>query len=93
MDFYRMVNGIDGCPLHDPLALGLALNPTFLVREPYHVEVVSTPESPETDGMTIADHRPCQLFKAHEKAVTEVCVSVDAVAFLNDFLTTMRNTV
>lgn len=89
MEFYRMVNGIDGCPLHDPLAIGLALNPRFLVREPYHVEVVSTLDSPETDGMTIADHRPCSLFKEHDKEVTQVCVSVNGRAFVEDFLRVM----
>ena len=86
MDFYRMVLGMDGCPLHDPLAFGLALHPEYLVREPYHVEVISTPEVSATDGITIADHRPCALFKDRFKEVTQVCVSVNSGAFVRDLL-------
>ena len=86
MDFYRTVLGIDGCPLHDPLAIALALHPEYLVREAYHVEIVSTPEVSETDGITIADHRPCVLFKDRLKEVTQVCVSVNSEAFIRDFL-------
>lgn len=82
---HRCLTGT-GCPLHDPLAVGLALHPEYLVREPYHVEVISTPDASETDGITIADYRPCALFKDRLKEVTQVCVSVNAKAFLRDFL-------
>lgn len=90
MDFYRTVLGVDGCPLHDPLAMGLALHPEYLVREPYHVEIVSTPEVMDTDGITIADHRPCARFKNRLKEVTQVGVSVNVEAFLSHFLQSMR---
>jgi purine nucleosidase len=86
MNFYRdQALGIDGCPLHDPLAVAIALRPELVVREPYHVEIVSTPDVPDTDGITVADYRPCERFKKHELAVTQVCVAVDSRAFLDDF--------
>ena len=91
MDFYRTVLGLDGCPLHDPLAMAVALHPEFVVREPYHVEIVSLPDSSELDGITVADCRPCVRFKEHQKEVTEVCVSVNSRAFLDDFLARMAS--
>ncbi len=90
MDFYRMVLGVDGCPLHDPLAVGLALRPEYFVREPYHVEVISTSDVSETDGITIADYRPCAVFKDKFKEVTQVCVSINAQAYVADFLNTLE---
>ncbi len=86
MDFYQGVLGVHGCPLHDPLAVAAALHPEYVVREPYHVEIVSTPDVPETDGVTIADYRPAVAFRDHAKESTHVCVSVDGEAFLADFL-------
>ena len=91
MEFYRTVLGVDGCPLHDPLAMAVALHPELVVREPYHVEIVSSPTCPDTDGITVADYRPCVRFKDRTKEVTEVCVSVNSQAFLDDFLLQIKN--
>jgi purine nucleosidase/pyrimidine-specific ribonucleoside hydrolase len=57
MNFYRDHEGYDGCYLHDPLAVGLAIWPDLISRkELHHVEVVTEPGP--TWGMTVIDRRP-----------------------------------
>lgn len=76
MDFYRRNEGLDGCYLHDPLAVALAIDPSLCEVEPFHVEVETAGRS--TNGMTLADARPTRLFGNVEDRVTGVCVTVDA---------------
>lgn len=57
MDFYQQAEEHDGCYLHDPLAVGLALWPELATRtEAHHVQVVTEPGP--AWGMTIIDRRP-----------------------------------
>jgi len=62
MDFYRDQEEHDGCYLHDPLAVGLAIWPELATRdekhhvEKHHVQVVTGPGP--TWGMTMIDRRP-----------------------------------
>ena len=65
MDFYRRNEGLNGCYLHDPLAVGCVIDPTFCEMEHYHVEVETKGE--HTCGMTVADYRPTQIFKCLSK--------------------------
>jgi purine nucleosidase len=84
MDFYRKNEGLNGCYLHDPLAVGYVIDPTLCETEQYHVEIES--EGEITNGMTIADYRPTQIFREKEKEVTGVCVKVDSKRFESLFM-------
>ncbi|MBB4824999.1 purine nucleosidase [Sporosarcina luteola] len=67
--------GIGGCALHDPLAVGVAVNPDFVRKESWHVKVIL--EGEET-GKTVAS-------PAGEPKV-QVCTDVQAETFLDHFL-------
>ena len=84
MDFYRKNEGLNGCYLHDPLAVGYVIDPTLCETERYHVEIET--EGEITKGMTIADYRPTQIFRKKEKEVTGVCVKVDSKRFESLFM-------
>jgi len=56
-DRYTQLLGVEGCALHDPLALGIALDPS-LVTEFAALDVQIETEGPLTLGMTVADRRP-----------------------------------
>jgi purine nucleosidase len=53
MDFYAEVVGQDGCRLHDPLAVGIAIDPSLARLETTRVEVET--EGRWTVGETVAD--------------------------------------
>ena len=75
-----------GCaeiPLHDPLAVGVVLDPSLVVRRPFHAEV-ETGEGP-AQGMTTADRG--QTRKARKKPPNlQVCTEVEAGRFVGLFL-------
>ena len=79
MDFYYRNEGLDGCYLHDPLAVAYVIDPTLCQAEQYHVEVEDRGEF--TSGMSVADYRPTRLFKDKMKEITWVCYKVDAERF------------
>lgn len=54
--YYSTATGEEGCALHDPLALGIALDPT-LVTTMAELDVQVETQSPLTVGMTVADRR------------------------------------
>ena len=87
MDFYNRNEGLDGCYLHDPLAVGYVADPTLCEIEQFHVEVETKGEW--TLGMTVGDYRPTRLFKARQKEKTWVCYKVDANRFEKVFLDTV----
>lgn len=84
MDFYYRNEGLDGCYLHDPLAVGYVIDPSLCQAEQYHVEVED--QGKFTSGMTVADYRPTRIFKDKMKEVTRVCYKADAKRFENLFL-------
>lgn len=56
MDFYYKHEEFDGCYLHDPLAVGLAIwNDLILGQGEYHVDVITEPG--KAFGQTIIDRR------------------------------------
>jgi len=75
-----------GCaeiPLHDPLAVGVVLDPSLVVRRPLHVEV-ETAEGP-AQGMIAADM--AQIKNAWKKPPNlQVCTGVEAARFVRLFL-------
>lgn len=67
--------GIGGCALHDPLAVGVVIDPSFVKKEKWNVKVVL--EGEET-GRTVA--------LAEGEPKIQVCTQVEADRFLNHFL-------
>jgi len=80
MDFYYRNEGLNGCYLHDPLAVGYVIDPSLLQVEQYHVEVGGD-QGYFTSGITVADYRPTRLFKDKMKEVTWIGYKVDSERF------------
>ncbi|MCM3636890.1 nucleoside hydrolase [Sporosarcina luteola] len=72
--------GINGCALHDPLSVGVALDPTFVQTEKYYVDVET--QSELSYGQTICDFR--NILKKEPNV--NICVGVDSERFLQNFL-------
>ena len=73
--YERFHPGIGGCALHDPLAVGVVIDPSFVKKEEWSVKVVL--EGDEI-GRTIAH--------AEGGPKIQVCTQVEAETFLNHFL-------
>ncbi|WP_419887167.1 nucleoside hydrolase [Neobacillus niacini] len=67
--------GIGGCALHDPLAVGVVIDPSFVKKEKWNVKVVLEGEE---NGRTVA--------LAEGEPKIQVCTQVEADRFLNHFL-------
>ncbi|MCY9691689.1 nucleoside hydrolase [Paenibacillus alginolyticus] len=76
-DFYP---GIGGCGLHDPLAVGVAINPDFVKTKPLYVRVDL--DGFHSLGRTVGDLRS----KPANEPNMDVCLEVDAERFLEHFL-------
>lgn len=79
-DFYigayeQLYPGIGGCALHDPLAIGVAINSSFVTTERMDITVVTEGEK---TGQTIGVPSP--------SATVQVCVTVDHALFVQHFL-------
>jgi len=81
MRVHARLCGFDGCYLHDPLALGVVLDPSLVETVEAHVAVET--EGSLARGMTIADLRPDGLFRGAPNA--RVAVGVDAARFRRMF--------
>lgn len=86
MDFYFNNEGLDGCYLHDPLAVGFVINPSFL-RIENHIIRVETQGS-FTSGMIFPDDRPTTnwVWKNPAEKVIGVARQVECEAFEEFFL-------
>ena len=75
--------GGDGFALHDPLAVGVALDPSLVEFEPYHVDVED--QGRVTRGASVADRR---RFSTAERAAPNcrVAMTVHAWRFVELFL-------
>lgn len=81
---YKERLGFDGCALHDPLAVGIALYPEL--AETLALNLLVNLEEPSR-GRTIGDYE-----KLHDKnPTTEVCIQVDHEQFLAHFMQAMEN--
>jgi purine nucleosidase len=74
---------LDGCALHDPLAVGYVLNRDFLRTEKHYVDVETV--SPLNYGQTVCDFGG---LLGREPNVN-VCLDVDAEGFVSHFLETL----
>lgn len=85
-DFYidayeRFSPGIGGCALHDPLAVGVVIDPTFCRSEP--IPVMVDIEGVETAGRT---YEVRDGAASGERPSIEVCLEVDADRFVEHFM-------
>jgi purine nucleosidase len=95
MDFYAAVVGEDGCRLHDPLALAVAIDPSLVRLETTRVEVET--EGRWTVGQTVADltgirGSPWPVGWEPE-ANARVAFDVDEATFLERFVERVRSLV
>ncbi|WP_276352124.1 nucleoside hydrolase [Cohnella caldifontis] len=78
--YKRNYPGIRGCGLHDPLAVGAVIDPTFVTTVPMHVQVDL--EGSLSLARTIGDRRE----QPDRRPNADVCLTVDADRFLAHFL-------
>lgn len=81
MDYQKSYNGIAGCFMHDPLAVGVAIDPSLVKTLLRRVDVETAGDF--TIGMTLADLREGKI--SPEKSNAKVCVDVDSKRFLDMF--------
>ena len=74
--------GLSGCPLHDPLAVGVAIDRSFVTLEAFQANVET--EGRLTTGMLVADRRK----RTAQPAVPTIRAAVDVHSdrFINFFL-------
>jgi purine nucleosidase len=77
--FYEPRLGRDVFYLHDPLAVGVALDPSLVQTQPMSLDIEAKGEL--TRGMVVRERRPW----IQEAARVDVCVAVDAARFLDTF--------
>jgi len=87
MDFYYANEGLDGCYLHDPLAVAYVINPTLLTVKPHIVNVETRGRF--SNGVIAVDDRPTSnpLRRNPEEEVIGVAEKVEKEAFEELFLT------
>ncbi len=77
-------NGVRACALHDPLAVGVALQKEFVKTEKYYVDVETKSEI--CDGQTVCDFQD----RMQQRRNVDVCVDVNSKAFLDMFVQTLN---
>ncbi len=82
MAFYRDNEGFHGCYLHDPLAVGVAIDPSLVTTESVYMMVET--EGKFTSGMSLADMRD-RRDEANYPPNVEACLDVDTEGFLKLF--------
>jgi purine nucleosidase len=79
MAFHREQEGFDGMFLHDPLAVGVVVDPSLVQAQPMAVVVEQRGEL--TAGMTVADLRR----RSRAPQTAAVCTEVESARFLHLF--------
>ena len=82
----RVFEGLDGCYLHDPLAVGFAMDNSIAHTEMIHVKV-ETREGAMTRGMTVADLRA----RPSSRPNVRYCSMVRSEDFLSLFINRLRS--
>lgn len=75
LTFHREHRNVDGCFLHDPLAVAVAYREALVTMVPARVDVETAGDL--TSGMTVADLRPSATATPNAR----VCTGIDADAF------------
>ena len=87
MRFYKEIVKVDGCGLHDPLAVGVAIDRTLVRTRPIFVDVETKGEI--TYGETVGDLR-LGSEGVRNPPNMNVCVDVDSTRFLEMFINTLK---
>ncbi|MCJ7614144.1 nucleoside hydrolase [Candidatus Bathyarchaeota archaeon] len=87
MRFYQEVVGINGCGMHDPLAIAVAIDKSLVKTRRLFVTVETKGEF--TTGETIADLRGSKEGGVRSPNM-DVCVEVDSERFMRDFIQLMK---
>ncbi|MHC9536244.1 nucleoside hydrolase [Dellaglioa sp. BT-FLS60] len=85
VDYYieayaNLKTNLDGCALHDPLAVAVAIDPSLITALPINMKVDT---KPPFNGRTIGDETRLDS----SKATTSVAVAVETKRFLSTFMT------
>lgn len=81
---YFELNGIRSCAMHDPLAVGIALDRTLVKTVKHYVDVETKSEL--CDGYTMCDFK--NMLKKEPNA--DVCLEVDSERFINMLVETLK---
>lgn len=84
MNRYYERNGVRACALHDPLAVGVAIDRNLVTTGHYYVDVETRSEL--CDGQTVCDFQN----RLQREPNAHVCVDVNADAFLDMFIAALR---
>ena len=82
IEFHIATQGFSGCYLHDPVAIGVAIDESFARMQEGHVEIET--QGVLTMGMTVCDLRPNPVIPKPPNA--RICIEVDADRFFRFFL-------
>ncbi len=82
IEYHMETEGFPGCYLHDPLAIGVAIDESFVGMQEGHVEIET--EGTATLGMTVSDLRPNPVI--HKPPNARICTEVDVNRFFRFFL-------
>ena len=85
MEFYRQHVGFWGFHIHDALPIAMLTHPDYFESVDAYVQVETVGDL--TNGMTVADLR---RERQRHNPNAQVCVKVDAEAFLNSFFQRLR---
>jgi purine nucleosidase len=84
MKRYYERNGVRACALHDPLAVGVALNRELVTTRHYYIDVETKSEL--CDGQTVCDFQN----RLSQPANIHVCLGVRAEDFIQMFIQALR---
>ncbi|MDF2961972.1 MAG: nucleoside hydrolase [Paenibacillus sp.] len=84
MKRYSERNGVRACALHDPLAVGVAINKDLVTAKPYYVDVETKSEL--CDGQTVCDFQN----RLSREANVHVSLEVRVDEFLQLFIQALR---
>jgi inosine-uridine nucleoside N-ribohydrolase len=82
IEYMEQVRGLSAIHLHDPLAVGVAIDPTIVKTTPLHVDVVT--HRGIAHGMTLADTRPIRDDLKRPPNL-RVALEVEAERFISSF--------
>ncbi|MEK8127108.1 nucleoside hydrolase [Paenibacillus filicis] len=85
MQRYYERNGVRACAMHDPLAVGVALNRGLVTTKSYYVDVETRSEL--CDGQTVCDFQN----RLSQEANVQVCLDVNADEFLQLLTRALRD--
>jgi purine nucleosidase len=87
MKFYEEVVGVNGCGMHDPLAVAVAIDKSLVKTRKLFVTVETKGEF--TTGETVADLRGSKEGVVRQPNM-DVCIEVDSKRFLQSFIETIK---